>query len=92
MPANPSWLKVDPDAVVPALQQAITALRSGAVDLVVDLGSVSRLDTAAVAALEELAHAAEEKSVPVGLRGANVAVYKVLKLAKLAGRFGISPQ
>jgi hypothetical protein len=40
-----------------------------------------------VNAVEDLAHLADDRSVSIGLRGVNVDVYKVLKLAKLAPRF-----
>jgi len=37
--------------------------------------------------MEELACIADDKGVKVELRGVNVAVYRVLKLVKLASRF-----
>ena len=52
-----------------------------------DFSSVERLDATSLRALEELATAAEQKSVKLTLRGANVIVYKVLKLTKLTRRF-----
>jgi anti-anti-sigma regulatory factor len=48
---------------------------------------VSRVDPAAVRALEDIARVADEKNVKVVLRGVNVDVYKVLKLMKLTRRF-----
>jgi anti-anti-sigma regulatory factor len=52
-----------------------------------DFSSVSRIDAAAVRALEELAAVAEEKSARVVLRGVNIGVYRVLKQLKLTARF-----
>ena len=37
--------------------------------------------------METLADSADEKAVKVVLRGVNIDIYKVLKLAKLASRF-----
>lgn len=56
-------------------------------DTILDFSSVARLDPAGLHALEDLAAAAEQKSIKLTLRGANVAVYKVLKLTKLTRRF-----
>ena len=54
-----------------------------------DLSAVRRLDTAGLRALEDFAGAADGKTVKVTLRGVNVDVYKVLKLARLSSRFSI---
>jgi hypothetical protein len=37
--------------------------------------------------MEDLANAADEKSVKISLQGVNVDVYKVLKLARVTARF-----
>ena len=82
--AIPTCLKLDGDGLVRALQQAL----DGAGDsLVLDLSSVTRVDASALRALEKLAEEAATKSIEVGLRGVNVDVYKVLKLARLTRRF-----
>jgi anti-anti-sigma regulatory factor len=69
----------------------VTTLRDAAKNLntetILDFSSVGRLDAAGLHALEDVAVAAEAKSVKPTLRGANVAVYKVLKLTKLTRRF-----
>jgi anti-anti-sigma regulatory factor len=69
----------------------VTTLRDAAKNLnaetSLDFSSVARLDTAGLRALEDLADAAEAKSVKPTLRGINVAAYKVLKLTKLTRRF-----
>ena len=82
--AIPTCFKLDGDGLVQALQQAL----DGAGDsLVLDLSSVTRVDASAMRALEKLAEEAATKSIEVGLRGVNVDVYKVLKLARLTRRF-----
>ena len=55
-------------------------------DVALDFSGVRRIDPAGLQALEKLVKAAEETSGKVTLRGVNVAVYKVLKLMKLASR------
>ena len=56
-------------------------------DLILDCSSLRHVDPSAVTALEKLAGAADAKSIKVVLRGVNVAIYKVLKLANLAHHF-----
>ena len=69
----------------------VTKLRDTAkkldADTILDFSSIARLDAAGLRALEDLAAAADQKSIKLTLRGANVAVYKVLKLTKLTRRF-----
>ena len=69
----------------------VTKLRDTAkkldADAILDFSSIARLDAAGLRALEDLAAAADQKSIKLTLRGANVAVYKVLKLTKLTRRF-----
>jgi len=64
------------------LQDALGKLDNAKGELVLDFSSVRRIDSSEVRALENLAKAAEEKSVKVALSGVNVDVYKVLKLVK----------
>jgi anti-anti-sigma regulatory factor len=81
------WLKIDEERLVQALQEAGEKLDSAEGEIVLDFSSVQRVDTAAVQALEKLARLADEKKIKVVVRGVNVGVYKVFKLAKLTGRF-----
>jgi anti-anti-sigma regulatory factor len=81
------WLKIDGDRLVQALQEAGEKLDNAEGEIVLDFSSVQRVDPAAVEALEKLAGLADEKKIKVVLRGVNVSVYKVLKLARLAARF-----
>jgi anti-anti-sigma regulatory factor len=80
-------LKVGGEGVVHALQEAGEKLDTANGQLVLDFSSVLRIDPAALAAMEKLAGMADGKAVRLALRGVNVDVYKVLKLAKLAPRF-----
>ncbi len=80
------WIKIDEERVVEGLQEAGEKLDSAEGEVVVDFSSVGRIDPSAIRALEGFADAADEKGVKVVLRGANVDVYKVLKLVKLGSR------
>jgi len=80
-------LKIDGEGVVHALQQAGEKLDTANGQLIVDFSSVRRIAPAALVALEEFAGIADGRGVKLVLRGVNVEVYKVLKLAKLAARF-----
>jgi anti-anti-sigma regulatory factor len=79
--------KVDQERVVQALQEAGEKLDSAGGEAVLDFSSVRRIDPSALRAMEELAGIADHKAVKVMLRGVNVDIYKVLKLARLAPRF-----
>lgn len=81
------WLKIDGERVAQSLQEAQAKLDSVEGELVLDFSTVRRVDPSALRALEQFAGVADEKSVKVALRGVNVDVYKVLKLAKLTSRF-----
>jgi len=81
------WHKVDGDHVAKALTGACEKLNSAEGEVLLDFSAVRRIDPAGLRAVEEFATAAEGMSVKVALRGVNVDVYKVLKLARLTGRF-----
>jgi anti-anti-sigma regulatory factor len=87
MPTNAVLLSIDGDRVAPALQEALEKLDGAGGEVVLDFSSVHRVDTGALSVMEKLAGAADGKSVKVVLCGVNVAIYKALKLAKLAPRF-----
>ena len=82
----PGWLNIDEKHMVPALQEAVAKLDNTEGETVLDLGSVSRINSSALRALEDFVGVADNKGIKVVLRGVNVNVYKVLKLAKLAHR------
>jgi anti-anti-sigma regulatory factor len=76
----------DASGLAAALDLEAAHLDAGEPELVLDFSAVSRIDTGALTALENLLRAAGEKGIRVSLRGVNVAVYKVLKLTKVAQR------
>jgi anti-anti-sigma regulatory factor len=81
------WLTIDEERIVQTLQEAAEKLDSAEDEVVLDFSSVLRIDTSGLMAMEEFVAAANDKGVKVTLCGVNVAVYKVLKLVKLASRF-----
>lgn len=87
MPINAVWLKVDAAHLVEDLKAAHEKLDSAGGELVLDFSTVRRIDVAALTAMDDLAAAAEGKSVKIALCGMSVEVYKAFKLGKVAGRF-----
>lgn len=83
----PGLLNTDERRAVPALQEAVKRLDNTDGEVFLDFSSVGRIDSTVLRMLTELVGAAEVKGVKVVLCGANVSVYKVLKLTKLASRF-----
>ena len=81
--------KVDGEQVDQVITEARTKLDSAQGEIALNFSGVRRIDPKGLEALEELAAAADAKSVKLVLRGVNVDVYKVLKLAKVAGSFTI---
>jgi len=82
----PTFLEVAGDDVPQALEAARERLEAGD-GLTLDFSRVPRVDARGLRALEALAKAGDEKSTRISLRGTNVEVYKVLKLARLTSRF-----
>ena len=80
------WLKIDGEQVRNSLQAAREKLDHAEGELVLDFSSVSRIDTQALTALGKLVVQADEKTIKLVLRGVNVDIYKVLKLARLSHR------
>ena len=83
------WLEVDGNRVAQVLNEAVEKLDSADGDVFLDFSAVRRIDPRGLRALEDFAGAADEKVVKATLRGVNVDVYKVLKLARLSSRFSI---
>jgi anti-anti-sigma regulatory factor len=81
------WQKVDGECLVARLKETREKLAGGDGDVLLDFSSVGRIDSSGLLAVEELAEEAGKKSVKVVLRGVNVRVYKVLKVARLTSRF-----
>jgi anti-anti-sigma regulatory factor len=70
------------------LNKAFSKLEGAEGEVVLDFSSIRRIPPAGLHALEKLAAKSEDKPAKFVLRGVNVDVYKVLKLARLSGRFG----
>jgi ABC-type transporter Mla MlaB component len=83
-----TFVKIDGKRVADGLQEAQSMLDSSSSETVLDFGSVLRVQPKDLAALEELLRVADDRGVKIELRGVNVGIYKVLKLARLASRFG----
>jgi anti-anti-sigma regulatory factor len=83
------WVEIDGNRVAQALHEAGEKLDSAGGDVFLDFSAVRRLDPSGLRALEDFAGAADGKTVKVTLRGVNVDVYKVLKLARLSSRFSM---
>jgi anti-anti-sigma regulatory factor len=81
------WVKIDGERVADALQETSEKLDSAQGEVALDFSSVRRISPGALRELETLADTADEKAVKVVLRGVNVDIYKVLKVAKVASRF-----
>ncbi len=79
-------LKVEAESVSDALRQALEKLDSCNGELVLDFSSVGRLAPAAIRELAQLVDTATGCGVKLALRGVNIDIYKVLKLARLAPR------
>ncbi len=81
------WHSVDGRHVSQDLRATQAKLTGDEGEVLLDFSGVIRLDPHGIFAVEDFAKAAEEKAVKVSLRGVNVDVYKVLKLARLTTRF-----
>jgi anti-anti-sigma regulatory factor len=81
--------KVEGEQVAQALAEVRRNLADAQGEVTLDFSAVRRIDPKGLGGLEGLAAAADAKSVKIVLRGLNVDVYKVLKLARLAARFTI---
>ena len=83
------WVGIDGERVAEALHEAGEKLDSVGGDVFLDFSAVRRIDPSGLRALEDFVGAADGKTVKVTLRGVNVDMYKVLKLARLSSRFSI---
>ena len=80
-------VKVDRERMVASLREAAESFESGQDRATLDFSAVGRIDSAGLRALQDLAHAAEDKAVKVTLQDVSVDVYRVLKLVKLTQKF-----
>jgi ABC-type transporter Mla MlaB component len=81
------WQRIDGERLATVLKEQREKLGEQSGDVMLDFSGVARIDPAGLLAVEELADEAHKKSVKVVLRGVNVGIYKVLKLAGLTSRF-----
>jgi anti-anti-sigma regulatory factor len=79
--------KVNGENVEQAFDDVRAKLAGTEGGVILDFSGVRRVDHSGLRAIEDLANAADEKSVKISLQGVNVDVYKVLKLARLTARF-----
>jgi len=84
---TPVSFAVDGEHVAESLQSVRENLNTTTGEALLDFFFVQRLDPSGLTALEELAGTADVLNTKVILRGVNVEIYKVLKLAMLAERF-----
>ncbi len=80
-------LLVDSECPDKTLREATATIAGINGELVLDFSEVQYINPKALRALEELAEEAERAQVAVVVRGVNVQVYKVLKLARLTSQF-----
>ena len=84
------WQKVDGEHAAKALGEIQEKLSSAEGELLLDFSAVRRVDPSGLRAMEDFAAEAEHRAVKVSLRGVNVDVYKVFKLARLTSRFSFA--
>lgn len=87
MATTAETIRIDSAGAASLLQQASEQLKRAQGEVLVDFSSVRRIDPRALRLLEEVAAEADKRQTKVRLRGVNVDVYKVMKLAQLASRF-----
>ncbi|MDR3747976.1 MAG: STAS domain-containing protein [Acidobacteriota bacterium] len=87
MTTVPAYLEIDADQVSESLQRVCEKLTASHDDVCLDFANVRRIGPDSLKVMEKLAGLAEEKAVKASLRGVNVNVYRVLKLARLTSRF-----
>lgn len=81
------WQKVDGEHLSKFLKEKCKSLAETDGEVWLDFSGVGRVDPAGLLAVEELAEEAQKKSIKIVLRGVNVSIYKVLKVARLTSRF-----
>jgi anti-anti-sigma factor len=69
------------------IREAAAKVAGSNYEVILDFAPLSRIDSDGLRALEDLAVAAEAKSVALRLRGVSPEVYRVLKQLKLERRF-----
>lgn len=85
MRTNSVWLIADAEGAAGTLREVLDNLDMSEGEVALDFSSVRRVDTSALAVMQQLASKAGNTKVV--LRGVNVDVYRVLKLVKLSSQF-----
>ncbi len=81
------WVKIDAVRMAESLNSAGERLSSADGELVLDFSSIQRIDGGAISSLHKLSQSAEQKNVRLVLRGTNIDIYRVLKLARMDTHF-----
>lgn len=79
------FIKLQEGGVANSLRDAVSKLPVA--QPVLDFSSIRKIDPSGLRALQDLASAADGQAVKIDVRGVDVSVYKVLKVANLAQRF-----
>jgi anti-anti-sigma regulatory factor len=87
MPKIAVRAKVDDTNIVSTIDKVRTERKETEGEVQLDCRTLRRLDGNGMRALTDLARWAREKEVKVVIRGVNVELYKVLKLARLTSTF-----
>lgn len=87
MATSAVWIKADDATFAQKVTQLCAELADTNGEVVIDLSSVRRIGTDELKAVEQLAKKARENDKKLTLRGVNVGVYKVLKVAKVTTHF-----
>jgi anti-anti-sigma regulatory factor len=83
-------IKAEEGRIAAALHEWAMRIDSVGGEIVLDFSCVPRIDASDLRAIGEFAKLADANGVKVSVRGVNVDVYKVLKLADLAQRFSFA--
>jgi anti-anti-sigma regulatory factor len=83
---TPTYFEIDAEGAAVALEGVREKLDAGA-EITLNFSRITRVEPGVIRALDALARTAKEKPAALTLRGVNVEVYKVLKLARLASQF-----
>jgi anti-anti-sigma regulatory factor len=78
---------IDGEHIVQQLNDICRQLGSEGPEVLLDFFLAQTLDTEGIRALEELAAGAGNENAKVVLRGVNIEMYKVMKLAGLSDKF-----
>jgi len=84
---TPVRIRIEPERASESLRRIREEVVAANGEVALDLSLLARIDSSALREMELLARAAEEKNAKPAVHGANIEIYKVLKLARLSERF-----